>query len=73
MVNPLKAKEKAVSSEGLLFANKLEKLNWAIQMKQFELAKLDSQYKKLSCEYKEFLGYELSDKEKEELKNGSAV
>lgn len=73
MVNPMIAKEKAMTSEGRKKANELEELSWQIQMLQFELTKLDSKYKKLNAEYKQFLGYELTEKEQEDLKYGSAV
>ena len=68
MVNPIKAKEKAMSSEGRKIANSLEELNWQIQMKQFELHKLNCQYIIENSKYKEFLGYELDEKAKSELK-----
>lgn len=80
MVNPLKAKEKAMSSEGRKLANELEELNWHIQMKQFEVHKLNCRYLVKNAEYKRFLGYSLTEKEELELKqaqedlnNGSAV
>lgn len=68
MVNPIKAKEKAMSSEGRKLANELEEINWQLQMKEYELHKLNNEYIVKNCAYKEFIGYELTDKDKENLK-----
>lgn len=80
MVNPLKAKDKAMSSDGRKMANELEELNWQIQMKQYELHFLNCQYVIKNSEYKKFIGYELNEKEladykqaEEDLKHGCTL
>lgn len=80
MVNPFDAKEKAMSSEGRKLANELEELNWHIQMKQYEIHKLNCLYLVKNVQYKKFLGYSLTEKEELEFKqaqgdldNGSSL
>lgn len=68
MVNPVIAKEKAMSSQGRAMANELEELNWKMQMLEYEIHKLNNEYIVKNCEYKIYLGYELNDKDKESLK-----
>lgn len=68
MVNPVIAKEKAMSSQGRAMANELEELNWKMQMLEFEINKLSNEYIVKKCEYKIYLGYELNDEDKDSLK-----
>lgn len=79
-MNPLLAKNKAMSAEGRKMADELEELNWKIQMCQFDLCNLNNQYVIKNAAYKEFLGYKLTEKDleelkkcKEDLKDGSSI
>lgn len=68
-MNPLIAKNKAMSSEGRKLSNELEELNWQLQMTEYELQKKSALYTIKKLEYKVFLGHKLTDDEQKEMKS----
>lgn len=70
MVNPIEAKERAVSVDGKKMRDELEELNWRILDAMHTLDELQKQFDQKKAIYLHFLGYEFSDKE---VKDGCSV
>ena len=57
MLDPVLVRERAQSETGKAYQKELEELAFEIQCKQYEIHKLQEEYKKKALEYRLFLGF----------------